>query len=452
MTAEIPLTLQTAYAELVDRCGSDAFASAFPEDGAFTSKSIRGRRYWYFQVSADGARKQRYVGPETPELLDRIKRHKEARGDQRDRRALVSMLVRSARLPRAVPEIGQVVEALAGVGIFRRRAVLVGTVAYQTYSAMLGVRLPARSAQTGDVDIAQFRNVSMAIEDKIPVMFEVLKKVDETFRPIPHLHDPRRVTTYQTATGIRVDFLTPNEGKDTDAPAALPALGTDAEQLRFLDFLIYEPEPAVILHGAGVYVLVPAPHRYALHKLIVARRRAAGAAKAEKDIQQAEALLDPLTRKRPHELRSAWQEAFNGGRNRGKKWKKLMGEGLGLINPEVRDRTLAVVKAPRSIIPGLDLTFAAPAGRYDFDRDIVEFLGKAGGDTVRCSISREALEDHFGAAGMNKKGRIQIFRDKRSMFERMARTKYLFWPVEEPGKVLIKTTDVQKLNREVKES
>ena len=109
MAAEIPLTLQTAYAELVDRCGSVAFDSAFPLDGLFTSKYIRGRRYWYFQVSADGARKQRYVGPETPELLDRIKRHKEARGDQRDRRALVSMLVRSAHLPRPVPEIGQVV-------------------------------------------------------------------------------------------------------------------------------------------------------------------------------------------------------------------------------------------------------------------------------------------------------------------------------------------------------
>src|SRR3990172_1182145 len=113
MTAEIPLTLQTAYAELVDRCGSDAFASAFPEDGSFTSKTIRGRRYWYFQVSEEGTRKQRYVGAETPELIEHIKRHKEARNDVRERQVLVSTLVRSAHLLRAVPQIGQVVEALA---------------------------------------------------------------------------------------------------------------------------------------------------------------------------------------------------------------------------------------------------------------------------------------------------------------------------------------------------
>lgn len=42
MADDIPLTLQTAYAELVDRCASDAFAAAFSEDGSFTSKTIGG--------------------------------------------------------------------------------------------------------------------------------------------------------------------------------------------------------------------------------------------------------------------------------------------------------------------------------------------------------------------------------------------------------------------------
>jgi hypothetical protein len=57
----------------------------------------------------DGTRKQRYVGPETPELLERITTHKEARSDQRDRHALVSTFVRSARLPRPEARIGQIV-------------------------------------------------------------------------------------------------------------------------------------------------------------------------------------------------------------------------------------------------------------------------------------------------------------------------------------------------------
>jgi hypothetical protein len=446
MASEIPLTLQTAYADLLDRSASAAFSRAFAEDGVFTPKTVRGRRYWYFQVTReDGTRKQRYVGPETPELLERITTHKEARSDQRDRHALVSTLVRSARLPRPEAPIGQIVEALAEAGVFRLRGVLVGTVAYQTYSAMLGIRLPLATVQTGDVDIAQFRNVSVAVEEKVPAILDTLKKVDSSFRAVPHMHNQRSVTSYVAKRGIRVDFLTPNEGPETDAPAPLPALGTDAQQLRFLDLLIHDPEPAVLLYGEGIYVLVPSPQRYAVHKLIIARRRSEGAAKIDKDLRQAEALLDALVRKRPHELRSAWHEAFG----RGRKWQQLIGEGLGLINPSVRDSTLKIVGAPRSIIPRLDLKFSAPHVRYDLNRDIVAFSGEAGGGPVHCAISGEALEDHFGADGVDQDGRLKIFRANRSMFEKMARTKYLSWPVEDIGSVLIRTDDVPDLHREM---
>src|SRR5205085_3470761 len=113
----------------------------------------------------------------------------------------------------------------------------------------------------------------------------------------------QQTTSYQTKSKLRVDFLTPNEGPDTDEPQPLPALQTDAEPLRFLDFLIYEPEPAVILHEAGIYVLVPAPQRYAVHKLIISRRRPEGTAKRDKDLRQAEVLLELLAQKRPYELK-----------------------------------------------------------------------------------------------------------------------------------------------------
>lgn len=446
MTSEIPLTLQTAYADLLDRCASAAFSRAFAEPGTFTPKTVRGRRYWYFQVTQEGgARKQRYVGPETPELVERIHAHKQAHRDHRDRQALVSMLVRSAHLPRPEARIGQIVEALAEAGIFRVRGVLVGTVAFQTYSAMLGVRLPLAAVQTGDVDIAQFKNVSVAVEDEVPAILDTLKAVDPSFHAVPHMHDPRSVAAYVGRGGTRVDFLTPNQGPETDAPAALPALGTDAQQLRFLDFLIHDPEPAVLLHGEGVHVLVPSPQRYALHKLIVARRRSEGAAKTDKDVRQAEALLEALVRKRPHELRAVWREAFG----RGKKWRQLIGEGLGLIDADVRDGLLKTVGAPRSVIPGLSLEFSAPRVRHDLDRDIVSFSGEAGGRLVRCAISLEALEDHFGADATDQDGRLEILRAYRSTFEKMARTKYLSWPVEDVGGVLLGTDDVDKLRQKM---
>jgi hypothetical protein len=442
MANEIPLTLQMAYADLLDRCADAAFSDALSEqDGVFTPKTVRGRRYWYFQVRTEQGRQQRYVGPETPELLDRIAKHRATRGDQRDRRALVSTLVRSAYLPRPQSQIGEILSALSNAGVFRLRAVLAETMAYQTYSAMLGIRLSAAALQTGAVDVAQFADLSVAVGDSTPVILDVLQKVDKSFRPIPHIHDARRATTYEAANGVRVDFLTPNDGPDTDTPEPLPALQTDARPLRFLGFLIHDPEPAVVLHDAGVFVLVPSPQRYAIHKLIVARRRRAGNAKRDKDVLQAEALFEVLTQKRPHELSAAWGEAYRKGRT----WRQLLGEGLGMIRQEVRDATLKVVGAQRSIVPGLDLAFTASPSRYDLDRDTVTFFGESAGAQIRCAVSREALDDHFGADGLGKEGRMQKFRENRAAIEQMIRVKYIFWPVEEAGSVLLRTDDVPKL-------
>jgi hypothetical protein len=441
MTSEIPLTLQTAYAELLDRAASAAFDEAFAEIGDFTPKTIRGRRYWYFQSQTDEGRRQHYVGPETPELLERIAKHRQSRDDQRERRALVSTLVRSAGLPPSLPQIGDVVAALARAGVFRLRGVLIGTVAYQTYGGLLGTRLPAAAIQTGDVDVAQFANVSIALEDKTPTMLEVLRQVDPSFRPVPNAHDHRRTTSYQARRGLRVEFLTPNIGPDTEAPKTLRALGTDAQPLRFLDFLIHEPVPAVLLHETGIYVTVPAPERYALHKLIVAQRRRDTSTKRNKDIEQAQSLLNVLAEQRPVELRAAWEEAYK----RGKKWQRHLGEGLGRIDSNVRDRFLKLVGAPRSIIPGLSLQFAAPVARYDFDRDIVTFIGEAGGSPVRCAISREALDDHFDADGLDKEGRLRQYREHREQIEQIAQLKYLERSIEEIGAVLIKTADVPDL-------
>ncbi|MGO9396558.1 MAG: GSU2403 family nucleotidyltransferase fold protein [Xanthobacteraceae bacterium] len=436
-----PLLMQTAYAELLERCRATAFNEAFSDDGTFVSKTINQKRYWYFQQPSDTGRKQKYVGPETPELLEQISHHKQIRDDERERRALVSTLVRVYGLQPPTKEIGDIIAALAKAGAFRLRGVLIGTVAYQTYAPMLGRRLPHSIFRTDDVDIAQFRNLSVAVGDQTPPVLEVLKDVDKTFRSVPHIYE-RNVTSYISKGRYRVDFLTPNEGRDTDRPQHLPAFQTDAEPLRFLDFLIHEPEPAAVLYNAGIYVLVPSPQRYAIHKLIVSRRRQEGTAKRDKDIQQSAALLDMLADKRPYELKSAWDEAFK----RGKAWRQALVEGLSQVPSRTRDTVLKTIGAPRSLIPGIDLTFADPPPRYDFERDVVTFIGEALGRSVRCAISREALDDNFGSTtGLTNKQRLDKFRKNRSTIERMAREKYLFWLVEEPEATLIKTTDVSKL-------
>ncbi|MBI5912203.1 MAG: DUF1488 family protein [Betaproteobacteria bacterium] len=417
----------------MDRCASAAFGASFPQNGVFIPKTIKGRRYWYFQSPSSEGRTQKYVGPETPELLKQIDQHKNARDDERERRALVSTIVRSLGLPRPNPQIANVTAALAKAGVFRLRAVLVGTVAYQTYSAMLGIKLPVSIQQTGDVDIAQFANVSAAVGDRTSPILDILKEVDKTFAPVPTIHKGH-VTSYAAKGGLRVDFLTPNEGRDTDKPQPLQALQTDAQPLRYLNFLIYEPEPAVVLHDAGIYVTVPAPHRYAVHKLIISRLRSEGVPKRDKDIQQVEALLEFLWQKRPYELKSAWEEAYG----KGKEWRRHLIEGMSELTPRVRDGVLKVIDRRRDFIPGLDLTFNNTPPRYDFDRHVITFAGNSMGGSVQCEITSEALNDLVREHGRDQKRQIEIFIENRSAIEKLARTKYLSFPIEEPGSVLIK--------------
>jgi hypothetical protein len=418
-----------------------AFSDAFPEDGTFTPKTVSGRHYWYFQLGTAQGRAQRYAGPETAELLERIARHKQAREDERERRSLVSTLIRSFGLPAPAPEIGALIAALAKEGVFRLRGVLVGTAAYQTYAAMLGARLPGALLQTNDVDIAQFASISVAMGDQTPPMLEVLRKVDKTFREVPHTRDSRRAASYQAKGGLRVDFVTPNEGPDTDDPQELPALGTDAQSLRCLDFLIYESTPAVVLHGPGVYVAVPTPERYAVHKLIVALDRPPGIAKKGKDLQQAATLLEIVGQKRPVELRLAWEEAYA----RGPKWRKLLLGGMSELNARPRDLTLKLAGRTREIIPGMDLTFNNPPARYNSERDVVVFAAEALRSPVECSVSREALDDHFGSEGRDKEGRLEAFRKNRSKIERLLHAKFLSRPIEESEAVLLRTADVADL-------
>ncbi|HET9106192.1 MAG TPA: GSU2403 family nucleotidyltransferase fold protein [Steroidobacteraceae bacterium] len=436
------LVAQTTYAELLERCAAAAFSDAFPEDGAFTSKTIKGRRYWYFQSVTAAGRSQRYVGPESPQLIERIARHRQARDDQRERRSLVSALVRSYGLPAPLPQIGKLVAALATAGVFRLRGVLIGTVAYQCYPAMLGHKLPRSLLQTIDVDIAQFTNVSVATGDKTAhPMLAVLQGVDKTFHEVPHAAGHRFATSYAARGGLRVDFLTPNEGPDTDTPRRLPALQTDAQPLRFLDFLIHDPAQAVLLHGAGVYVQVPAPERYAVHKLILALDRPAAIAKRDKDLQQAGQLIEALIDGRSEDLKQAWEEAHG----RGPKWRALLLGGMRHMAARSRDLMLKAIGRCRAIIPEIDLTFRNPPVRYDSDRELVRFVGESLGSSVDCAISREALEDHFGANSLDSKARIEAFQKYRSRIEGLLRSKYLHWPVDEPESLLLATGDVAKL-------
>lgn len=328
---------QTMFSELAQRSLDSAFTAEFSADGRFVPVEVKGKKFWYFDASSRGSKSRRYVGPvEDSEITSRVERFKDLKADIRSRRKLVSTLVREAHLPKPDPMTGDIVQALADAGLFRLRGVLVGTVAFQTYSAFLGVRLPEAAMQTGDAAFAQFHSISAAVNDTLPPMLDVLRQVDETFREVPHQLDGRATTRYVSRSGFQVEFLTPNTGsvEHEGRPAAMPALGgASAVPLRLLDFLIQEPVRSILLHKAGVPVLVPAPERYAIHKLIIASRRRSdpnGATKSRKDLRQALILIEALALLRPHlDIASAYAEAWN----RGQAWREAIQHSLARFEP-----------------------------------------------------------------------------------------------------------------------
>lgn len=330
---QIDLSYRTLFAELAQRSLDAQFEADFPLEGRFVTVSVKGKEYWYFDLpTADGPDKRRYVGPVADEeITARVNDHKQIKDDIKARRRLVGTLKRSAGLAGPDPFAGDVTKALAEAGLFRLRAVLIGSVAFSCYPGLLGVRMPSTAMQTGDADYAQDFAISSEVGDSLPPILDVLQSVDPGFRAVPHQADRAMVAAFTNGKGYRVEFLTGNRGSDdyTGKPSPMPALGgASAENLRFLDYLIYEPVRTVLLHREGVSVIVPAPERYAVHKLIVASRRhtdALGRAKRDKDLHQASLLAQALVETRQgHILADAYQEA----RERGKSWQDGIRAGL----------------------------------------------------------------------------------------------------------------------------
>lgn len=86
-----------------------------------------------------------------------------------------------------------------------------------------------------------------------------------------------------------------------------------------------------------------------------------------------------------------------------------------------------------------ELEFASGRPTYDGKRMIVSFPAEEGNKTIRCGISREALEDHFQTDGKNP---LAAFLANRKAIEQLARRKYLWGELEADGSVLIRTTDL----------
>lgn len=322
---QIPLTLQTIYQDLLqshlDR----------PIEGIAGAPHLRqsgGRSWWYVTVRGPGGvHQQRFLGPDTREIRDRIARWKSSASEARafrENAARKARALRAARLPALDMQTGKTLRALAQAGTFRLGGVLIGTHAFRLYDLELGAFLSRDAAAiTSDLDIASFERLSLIVgeqtEPAVPVVLEALG-----LTPITNLHRGKPVRWRLPGSDFVIDFLAPSF-EQNEGPKRLEAFGLWAQGLHFLNYLIRDPIPAVALYREGILVHVPAPERFAVHKLIVStRRRGPGRAKAAKDVAQARLLMEVLSDLRPQDLSSAYREALR----EGPAWKAALDTAL----------------------------------------------------------------------------------------------------------------------------
>jgi len=314
MNQRLPLETQTLYAELLEHLlGLEAQRSVGSLAGAFTSKQVKGETYVYYQASLPGGKtRQFYLGRKSP-ALDRL-----AQRFEREHAAFAADVARVARIAAQLRAGGagttdvasaRVLCGLADAGLFAGGGVLVGTHAFMAIGNLLGVRWAAGSLRTQDVDVGGDREVdlALAIPDAKIDLPATLENLRMGFLPLPAL-DPKNPCTSFKVRGqaLRVDLLCPKRGQ-SEAPVFIPRWNAAAQPLAHLGFLLESSERAVILANTAALVNVPAPARFALHKLLVAQLRPASfATKAEKDILQAVQVLEVLVEDRPGDLELAW--------------------------------------------------------------------------------------------------------------------------------------------------
>lgn len=306
--------------------------------GAPKEKSKDGRIYWYDQYRVGDAVIDRYIGPDTPDrraAMEAYRALRETRASRnRERSRLVSLMKAEGM---TLPDLatGQLMSALARVGVFRLGGTLVGTHAYRLFEGVIGVRYGSDlSAVTQDIDIASFRGLSLALaaqgEAVDPALQDTFAELD--FKPVPALENGRVWRWEQSRQKSLVEFLTPSF-EDDERLQDLPALGVSAQSLHFLNYLIRDPIRVPVLYRQGVLVQVPRPERYAIHKLIVAVRRRDGeeTGKARKDRAQADMLIRHFAAEDPYPLVDAYREACATGAS----WRRKIDESLSRL-PEAK--------------------------------------------------------------------------------------------------------------------
>jgi len=343
---ELPVRAQTAYAQLYEAALAASHQRSVADlRGSFAAKQVKGARYWYYQYTEpSGKLRQAYVGPDNPAVAAlREKKLGRAVSAEIAPLARAAAVLGCAELP---PRHARVLERLAEYGFFRAGGVLVGTHAFLAFGNMLGVRW-RQSDRTEEVDFAHAgKSVSLALPTNLELdTDDAIRSLGMGLLPLQNFAAPDGGTYLDPREpAFRLDFLTTRH-REGERAFVHPRLGVTLQPMPFMEFVLVDVQQAALFSGDIVInVNVPAPERFALHKLIVsAERKGSYAAKARKDIEQAGALLARLKETRRSDIERAWSDLVS----RGKGWRSRASLGLESLERRFPDLDLKHGLRPR---------------------------------------------------------------------------------------------------------
>lgn len=324
----LSLGAQTAYAELQDQLRTQNIGELSALPGSFQRLIKRGNPYIYYNFrDMDGSQRMAYVGPEderVKQLIEKAKASKSESGAE-----IIQAQTNSAIALGCMGTLTKhfrVVNRLGQYGFFRAGGILIGTHAFLAMGNMLGVKWTS-SNKTMDVDFAHAgKNVSVALGANLKLsVHDALTSLEMGLLPIAEFSG-KTGAQYRNPKDpeLRLDFVT-SETRDGKT-VVLPDLGLALECLKFMEYSLIETTQAVLLSKSGACIVnIPAPQRYAIHKLIVyGERPISERAKANKDLGQSASIIKVLLDMGHASLvKAAWDDAVS----RGPGWEKRANQG-----------------------------------------------------------------------------------------------------------------------------
>jgi hypothetical protein len=327
---ELSLAAATAYAELTEQTRSFELTNALAGlVGSFQKLLRKGRAYWYFAYrDLDSKVRMVYVGPDDDRVRALVDRFDITRGT----RPLAPQARAALALgcAAAAPKHFRIIKRLSEFGFFRTGGILVGTHAFLALGNMLGVRW-TEGATTLDADFAHAgRNVSLALPADLRIdVHDALESLEMGLLPAiqfdgkagPHYRNP-------SDHELRIDFVT--SATRRRGPVVMPELNLALQPLKFMELSLESPLQACVLAQPGACMIkVPAPERYAVHKLIVAGERPiVERTKARKDLLQAASLASYFLEAGDSRVfNTAWRDALR----RGSGWRTRLLRGKAAL-------------------------------------------------------------------------------------------------------------------------